>query len=481
MQQPDCPRCALLEQELAAARLLIGQLQEQVRTLREEVAELKARLNQNSGNSSRPPSSDAFKSFNPKRPRRLAPGGRKRGGQKGHPGHHRHRLPPQRVDEVVHHLPGKCDGCGRRLSKASRPCDPLPRWHQVAELPPLAATVTEHQAHGRLCPCGKITYATIPAAVRSHCFGPRLTALVGYLSARCHDGKRTVREILGDVLGVPIGLGTVSAKEQEVSEALRRPHAKAALHVRKAPVKYVDETSWSDRGLSRWLWVAATDKAAYYLIHRRRNRKALRRLLGSKAFGEHPGTLVSDRHGAYTHWPASRRQVCWAHLERDFRHWKDQGKGLGSKGLSVCREVFALWKDFKEGRLTAGFLTRMIEPVRKRMKNLLMWWRDQGSGKPRAFAERLLSCEQSLWTFTLHRGVEHVEPTNNHAERMLRPAVLWRKNSFGSQGMRGCRFVQRLLTVVHTLRLQGRNVLDYLCRAVEAHRTGRRPPRLFVR
>jgi transposase len=346
-------------------------------------------------------------------------------------------------------------------------------------VPPLAAKITEHRAHGRLCPCGRITYASIPPEVGRHCFGPRLTALVGYLSARCHDSKRVIREVLADVLGVPISLGTVTAREQEVRKALHRPYAQAQRHVRLAAVKHVDETTWASRGQPRWLWVAATDKAALYRVHRRRTAKALGRLLGTKQIG----TIVTDRHGAYSHWPASRRQVCWAHLKRDFTRWRERGTGLGRTGLSVCRQVFALWRDFRQGTLTAVLLTRLIEPVKKRLRRVLVWWREQGSDDPAyAFARNLLSVHAALWTFATPQGIAlGVEPTNNHAERMLRPAVLWRKVSFGSQGQNGCHFAERVLTAVHTLRLQGRDVLDYLTESVANLRAGTRAPRLIAR
>ncbi len=480
LQQSDCSRCGFLERELAAARSLVAELRAQVQAQREELAALRkkvedltARLNSNSNNSSRPPSSDYFK-----QPRPKAPSGRKRGGQKGHRGHHRQRLPAERVDHFVHHLPQSCHACQGPLPPRARPCDPTPRWHQVAEVPPLAANITEHQAHGRLCSCGQITYASIPPEVSRHCFGPRLTALISYLSARCHDSKRTIQEILADVLGVPIALGSVTAKEQEMRKALARPYAQAQRQVRRADVKHVDETSWASCGQLRWLWVAATGKAALYRVHRRRTAKALARLLGTKQIG----TIVTDRHGAYSRWPASRRQLCWAHLKRDFTRWRERGTGLGRTGLSVCRAVFGLWRDFRQGRLDAASFSQKIEPVKKRLRRLLAWWREKGSGPPYAFARNLLSVHAALWTFATPAGIARgVEPTNNHAERVLRPAVLWRKNSFASQGQNGCHFAERILTAVHTLRLQGRNVLDYLTEAIAARRAGLRAPRLIAR
>jgi transposase len=471
---PSCPHCAELQAEVDA--------------LRQQVRELQARLDQNSGNSSKPPSSDPphLKSKlrdGQKRRRRGKPGGRP-----GHTGHHRKLLPPQRVDHVIDHLPHACRSCGSCLAAEARPADPQPRRHQVAEIPPLAAVVTEHRAHGRLCSCGQVTFASLPDGVRDHCFGPRLAALVSYLSARCHDGKRTVRELLDDVFGVPISLGSISAREREVAAALRRPYAQAQRSVRRAAVKHVDETGWSDRGRPCWLWVAATAKAALFRIHRRRTAKALQRLLGKpgdrRSYSGDGGILVTDRAGCYGHWPPQRRQVCWAHLQRDFRRFDEQGLGLGRQGLAVCRQVFGLWRDFRQGTRKREELAEAVLPLRKRLRNVLMWWRDDNrrrQGKPQKFARNLLACEAALWTFAnaQQQGPQVVEPTNNHAERMLRPAVLWRKNCFGSQGGRGRRFTERVLTVVQTLRLRGKGVLDYLCRAVEALRAGSTAPRLL--
>lgn len=469
MDNSDCPGCTLLQQSLSAARQQIEDLQKQVQLLQQEVKDLKSQLNQNSSNSSKPPSSDLF--FPKRRPK--PPTGRKPGGQKGHKGHHRKRLPKERVDQFIHYLPDACGHCQAELPKESRPCDPPARWHQVAEVPPLAAVITEHQAHGRLCSCGNITFATIPDAIRKHAFGPRLCALISYLSARCHDGKRMVKEILGDVLGVPISLGSVCAKQQEMRHALRRPYAQAQRHVKLAPVKHLDETGWFQKGEPRWLWLGATGKAALFRIHRRRTRKALQSLLGRK---EPQGTIITDRFGAYDHWSRSCRQLCWAHLKRDFVRWKEAGLGLGTTGLLICRQVFCLWRDFRAGKLTRPLLLQGIEPIKKRLRGLLMWWRDSGKGKARKFASHLLDRHASLWTFVRQEGVD---PTNNHAERLLRPAVLWRKNSFGHNSNRGRVFVERILTAVASLRLQHRNVLDYLTTAIDAHRNGLHPPRLI--
>lgn len=465
----DCPRCAFLQNALAQATQQIAQLQQQVRSLAQQVGQLRQQLKQNSRNSSRPPSSDYFK-----QKRRRKPSGRKPGGQPGHRGHHRQRLPPQRVDHRQLYIPASCRFCHSALHQQPRPCDPPPRWHQVCEIPPLAATVTEHQAHGRLCSCcGKITFAAIPELIRKHVFGPRLSGLINYLSARCHNGKRLIQEILADVFGIPIALGSVAAKEREMQEALHRPYAQAQRHVRLASVKNLDETSWASGGRSCWLWVAATHKAALYRIHRRRSAKVLRRLLGTKQVG----TIITDRHGAYSHWPATHRQICWAHLKRDFQYWIDAGIALGRTGRTICNHLFARWRDFAQGNLNRTQLQHSIQPLQTRLRQSLLWCSEHRHHPACGFANHLLSCWQSLWTFSTQ---EAVEPTNNHAERMLRPAVLWRKNSFGSQSREGCLFTERILTTVATLRLQNRNVLDYLCQCLRSHRAAQRVPKLLL-
>lgn len=462
----DCPRCGFFQSALAQAAAQIAQLQRQVQSLQQQVRQLQ----QNSRNSSKPPSSDYFK-----QKRRRPCSGLKPGGQPGHRGHHRQRLPPQRIDQHVHYIPPSCRFCHSALPQQQRPCDPPPRWHQVCEIPPLAAIITEHQAHGRLCSCcGKITFAAIPDSIRKRVFAARLSGLINYLSARCHNGKRLIKEILADVFGVPIALGSVAAREREMQAALHRPYAQAQRQLRLAPAKHLDETSWASGGNPCWLWVAATQKAALYRIHRRRSAKVLRRLLGSKQIG----TIITDRHGAYSHWPASHRQICWAHLQRDFQSWKDTGIALGTKGLAICKNLFALWRDFAQGKIARSQLQQSLKSVQTRLRRLLMWWSERREHKASGFASQLLSCWQSLWTFSTQ---EAVEPTNNHAERMLRPAVLWRKNSFGSQSRGGCLFTERILTVVATLRLQGRNVLEYLCNCIESHRAGQRTPKLILR
>ena len=382
-----------------------------------------------------------------------------------------------RVNEIVTYVPTVCTGCSMSLPIDPGPNDPEPGWHQVAELPEQAAIVTEHQAHSRTCPrCGLLNQATIPAKIRAHAFGPRLAANMSYLSGRFHLGKRAVKEFVEAVYQVPVSLGTVVALEQQTSVALIAPHDQARDAVREAPVKNADETGWKQAGARRWLWTAATTTVAYFVIHVHRGARGLRELLGEAI----TGIVISDRWWGYNKLPLEQRQVCWAHLKRDFQKCLERGgagKVVGDVGLMVVEDVFTLWWDFRQRAISREALVTQLEPLADELRVAL----ERGSGcaepKVSAFCDNLLTLYPALWIFA---GVEGVEPTNNHAERVLRMGVLWRKNAFGCHSESGCRFVERILTVVQTLRLQKRSVLDFLVESVIAHRSGTLAPALVV-
>jgi transposase len=461
-----CATCAALAAQVAMLR-------EQVRLLQEQVRTLQARLDQDSSNSHKPPSSDPPWA---RKPSPKKPTGKKPGGQAGHQGHHRRRLPPERVDRYVDYIPSYCRHCEAALPRRPDPADPPSSWHQVAELPEIAAVVTEHRGHARTCGrCGELTRAPIPRDVRGHVIGPRLAAAMSYLAGRCHDGRRTVAEVVEDLFGVPLSLGSVSNYESQTADALADAHRRALAAVRSAAVKHVDETGWKRAGKRRWLWAAATRAAACFAVQAKRSWGAACDLLGRRG-GQ--GVITSDRHHAYSPLGVRRRQVCWAHLKRDFVKWQEKGdqtRLLGDDGVGVCRELFGRWRDFRERELDRAALRRSLRPLRKRLKRVLEWGKGCGDPKAANFCRNLLKLGPALWTFA---RVEGVEPTNNPAERALRPAVLWRKNSFGCHGEGGCRFAERMLTAVQTLRLQGRNVLGFLCDTLTAHRQGLSLPTL---
>ena len=414
----ECPECARLRRELDAALARIAVLEDQGR-------ELLAQLQRNSSNSSTPPSANPLGA--PK-PVVKTPTGRKPGGQPGHQGHHRLRLPPERVDTIVPYVPTVCDDCSAPLSAEPGPGDPDPTWHQVAELRELAARIIEHQGHARTCSCcGRVNRGVIPPEIRAHVIGPRLTAVMSYFSSRHHVGRRGVEEVVETVFEVPISLGSISALEAETSDALASPYQEAGKAVREASVKNSDETGWSEKGQNRWLWGAATATVAFFVIHLRRNFEGLQALLGETI----KGIVCSDRWSVYSKLPLERRQICWAQLKRDFQKLIDRGgsaEAMGRAGLEVVECLFADWWAFRRGELDRPGLQTRLDPIARELQGVLEQGCSCADAKAATFCANVLALYPALWLFA---AIEGVEPTNNHAERILRLGVLWRKNAFG--------------------------------------------------
>src|SRR5438128_225510 len=269
MAEPSCPDCRALERR--------------VQELEAQVRDLLAKLNTNASNSSTPPSANPLGADRPVKKQRSK---RQRGGQPGHPPHLKQLLPPERVNHWQHFIPEQCSRCHAPLPRQAGPGDPEPKRFQSIELPPLVAEVTEYQAHARTCPCcGAVTQLTIPADIRAHSVGPRLTATLSYFTGCQGISKRGVEEIAEAVFGAPISLGTVANLEQEVSAALAPAHQEALAAARQADVKFADETSWKLWGKLCWLWAAATTTACVFVIHAKRSALGLAALLGEDIYG----------------------------------------------------------------------------------------------------------------------------------------------------------------------------------------------------
>jgi transposase len=467
MAEVTCPGCLERDERIAALEARVAELEALARDLTD-------RPGGNATNSSVPPSANP-----PGAPKPVTkkPTGKKPGGQPGHQAHLKRRLPAERVSRTVRFVPTHCDRCREPLPADAGPGDPEPSWHQVAELPEMAAHITEYQGHYRTCSCcGTLNHAPVPAELKAHSIGPRLAATLAYLAGSHRVSKRGLEEVTEDVFAVPVALGTIAELERQTSAALAPAHLEALQVVRDAPVKNVDETSWKLAGRLCWLWVAATGTVAAFLVHARRGWQALAALLGGKV----QGIVGSDRWSAYGRLSPYSRQVCWAHLKRDFQKLVDRGgpaKRLGQKLQRIAERVFAQWHLFRGGGFGRAELQRRLDGTAEELERLLKGGRRCADTKAAAFCANVLGLVPAVWRFVVTDGVE---PTNNHAERLLRRGVLWRKNSFGCTSAAGCRFVERLLTVVQTRRLQGRSVLRYLYEALVAHRKGLPAPSLLA-
>jgi transposase len=446
-----------------------------IERLERMVRELTNRLRMNSRNSSMPPSSDWKRTRNVRRESDTP--GRRRGGQIGHEGTTRKTFPPSEVDRILRFFPEHCRNCCRPLTGAVR----MVEAHQVVEVPAAPAEVTEHRRYQRIClACGGTTTVEFPQTVPSACVGPRLQAVMTSLTGRYRLSRREAREAGISLFGAKasVALGTISALERRASEALEGPHAEAVTSVRASEAANVDETAWwEDKGRA-WLWGAATPQAAAFRIHPTRSEGAFHQLMGS----DYAGVLGTDRWTSYHGHDPLMRQLCWAHLKRNFQALTEQGhKGatcIGRLGLRAAKAVNRAWRGCQEGRIAHTSLRVLLHPERKRLKVALLKGSRSSDPKTAALCRDVLKRFTSLWTFTRRKGVE---PTNNRAERSLRKAVLWRKGSFGSDSPGGSRFAERMLTVSETLRIQGRNVVDYIQAAILAHARGQpHPPLLYV-
>ena len=452
-------RFTAYEKQLADLREQVAEVDD----LKAEIAELRERLGQNSSNSSRPPSTDP-PSYNPMPPRE--PRGRKRGGQPGHRGHTRQLVPPEEVDHVIDLKPQRCTRCGQRL----RGADPQAERHQVSEVPPVRVEVTEYRRHSLCCSaCGAVTRADWPAGVARTSFGSRAQAIIGYLTGRLSASHRDVVEAMAVLYGLPLSTGSVAAIQRQVSAALGAPVEQARHFVCRQKAQYVDETGWRETGQQKWLWVNATaDVTAFHVLDGRSADDA-RQVINQSA----KGVVATDRYWSYNWLPHRLRQVCWAHLQRDFQAMVERGgesEQMGRALLKQVKRLFTLWHKVRDGDLCRAQLQTAIKPVRRKVKELLEAGARAGHQKTRNTCGNILKVERSLWAFVRAEGVE---PTNNAAERALRRAVLWRRKSFGTQSAEGSRFVERILTAVTTLRQQGRAVLEYLNEACRSALSGK--------
>jgi transposase len=350
----------------------------------------------------------------------------------------------------------------------------------VVELPEIRPDVTDYELHELSCECGARTRASLPAGVPQSAFGPRLTAAVALCTSRFHMPKRMAQEFLRDMLGIEVALGSISKMEQAVSEAIAVPVEEARAAVREQLVAHQDETGWREgiadgRKGRAWLWVAVTALVTVFRIARSRGAEVTKEMLGE----DFRGFLVVDRWAAYRWVARGMRQLCWAHLLRDFCCFAERGGPGGKIGEQLLQRaaiMFRWWHRIRDGTLTRRTFQRRMKPVERSVARLLRKAAVCGDAKIEGMAKDILKHEPALFTFVYAEGVE---PTNNKAERALRNAVIWRKISFGTDSERGSRFVERILTVTTTLRQQQRHALSFLTAACEAALHRRQPPSLL--
>lgn len=449
---------------------VLVRMDRQIGQLSARVDRLERELRRSSRNSSQPSSQDRRKPEPPSKGR----SGRKQGGQPGHEGHGRELLPTSAVDEVIEHWPSSCE-CGHVFLEADLVGAGEPVRHQVEELPRIATRVIEHQCHRVRCPgCGARRSGELPCEVAGSAFGPRFQAAVATLAVRNRVSRRDTVELCEELFGARVSTGTVERILTRAADALELPYFELIRALRRSGRLNIDETGWRLKGQRRTLWGAFTEKIAVYRIAADRHQDRARELLG-----ESTAIVTSDRWWAYNHLPLDRRQICWSHLQRDFTAHAEAGgveRELGTAGLRICDELFWAWEIYQHTG-DRKELKRRIRLLRRELKPILRTYSGKGPRykRSRGLARNLLKIWPALWTFSEKRSVK---PTNNHAERGLRGAVIYRKLSLGSQSEPGEHRIERLLSASTTCRLQHHSLFEYLDQLLTAQSRGDPTPQL---
>jgi transposase len=380
-------------------------------------------------------------------------------------------LAVEAMDQVEELYPPVCEQCGKMLDVATCPETSKPWRHQVFELPKIEPIKTEFRCHELQCSCGHRSRASLPEGVRHSAFGPRVHAAIGYLASVHRGTRRGIAEIMQTLFNLDICVGTVCNAIDRVSQACEPPVKELAEKLHSETVLNIDETGWKSKGDRRWLWVFVTPLIVLFRVASSRASRVLSETIG-QSFA---GVIVSDDHSAYSAYHKGLRQSRfwrdWAHMIRKLKALKDPRGSPDSYRFAkmMLREIgriFSYWHAFCEGGLSRQELWLATALIRGRMKALCNHYRSSSDSAVQKRARRFLKNWDHLFTFLSHEGVE---PTNNAAERALRPAVQWRKICLGNQSQEGERFTERILTVTRTCQAQNKNAFEFLAQLMDAH------------
>jgi len=364
----------------------------------------------------------------------------KQSGQKeGHAGYSRHV--PERIDEIKEHKLDKCPICGEPVSDTQEI-----RERIVEDIEQPKTKNTKHLIHRCYCKkCDKIVEPEIDDALPNARFGLRLMMLILILKLDSRIPSNKIVSLLDSVFQIKISDGEIYSILNQLSEAFGDYYNELEQKIREALVKYIDETGWRINGKNNWLWVFINDEVALYLVRKRRNHKVPYELLGN----QEGKTIVSDRLVSYDELQKKsgcNHQICWTHL---LRNSKDLAEHY-PEARYIHKRMKFIFRKAKEGE----------------KKNKLLGWIDLMASRTYTHSEVFKFVKSICRNHKddLFRFVEHpeIEPTNNLAERGIRPVVVIRKISGGSRSDKGAETTCRLLSVLQTAKLQSRDYIGFM-------------------
>lgn len=438
--------CKNLEQKVA-------KLEEKNKILKIENAELRERLGLNSRNSSLPSSKELYK-IKKDTPEDKSEGGRKIGGQVGHKGNYRIKM---EADEIIRvRLHDTCE-CGGEIAVCNKPY-----IHQNVDLPKIKPYVVEYQLeHGRCRKCGKRRSSKLPEGVTPDTFGPRVKSVVASLSGFYKNSKREIANIMKDIFNMSISVGSVSNSEARVSSKCKEAYEQIEKEIKASEVLHIDETSHYNKGKLGWCWMFANNKATLMKLADTRGMKFLK----NSAFCDYKNLVITDRYAVYNHFSDEKRQICWAHLLRNFERlshsWNSEVMRLGNCLKDAANGLFALKNALSENEISISRFTKQAKELRRFMQYCMIKisYILEAKGASRT-VKGIIKSEPMMWTFL--DDPENIPLTNNHVERQIRHYVVYRKNSYFAQSERGNRFLEQIISLYLTWRQKKLNPFQNL-------------------
>lgn len=431
------------------------QLLDIIEKLSHRIVALEERLDTNSSNSSLPPSRDIYKAKRYDRPK----SGRKPGGQ---PGHTPSSYKLQPADEIINVMPLECS-CGST--------DFIETGHyrpeQKIEIPAIKPYVKEYRLYDAHCiSCGKARRAKLPEGVGPDLLGSHAKSIISAFSGFFQNSKREVQGIMRDIFNLPISLGLVSKTEGRTNKALRKNYDELVEQAEESANLHMDETGHRCRGERGWAWVFTNKDLCVFKLSDSRGKCVLESM-----FPEYEGYVNSDRYAVYNHFDESKRQLCWAHLRRDFTrfaHSKYVDIGLiGDNLLKICSAVFGYHSAWRSGEIRHSHYMRKMKRLRNRL------WRQLSSvlelrdrERAQRVAKNLLKSFDMMWRFLDNATLEI---TNNLAERQIRKYVIYRKKNLFTWSERGNQFIERILSLFMTYKGRQQQPFEVLGSIISQH------------
>jgi len=439
-----------LQAKLYTLECRILELELENHSLKKENAKLKEKLGLNSKNSSIPTSKEIYKLKNTNKPKSQY----KQGAQDGHKGYSRDKMV---ADEIVKiDLDSMVCECGGEIGIIA------PHIHQKIDIPEIKPYVTDYYIErGRCKLCKKRKTSSLPANVSSDLFGPRVKAAIGSLTGFYKNSRREVESILKELFGLQISLGTISNNEARVSKKCNEAYERVELDLSHSKLLHIDETSHYNKGKLGWCWGFFGNDASLIKLESSRGKKVLE----NSVFGSNDHIIVTDRYAAYNYFAEENRQICLAHLARDFERFANSShaevKPIGEYLRRVIQEVFSLKKSLSDYKVD---ILRFLRRARKLRKRTWYYLREISLTLDAIHAVRvaknIMKFESMMWKFL--DDPKNIPLTNNHAEQQIRHYVTYRKNSYFTQSDRGNRFLERVISLYLTWTKRKQNPVENL-------------------